>query len=523
MSPFKRWFAAATLLVAAVVAGPTSASPRSLTRTVADAITEMDVERARRWLDRIDANSPAVVFERARLAVYLGECELAATMLNVPQFLDSKEAVQLAALAQSCARATVAGFVVEDKERGIWLRMQDDSDRALAPFIFDVAARARDAVGRDLGVDLPKPLRIDLVRDLFSLSAVSGLPLTAAETTGTLAVARWGRVIILTPRATGLGYPWQDTLAHEITHLMLTRASRDQAPLWLQEGIAKREETRWRAERAFDDPNWADVIARTALVSGRSVGIDKLGPSLAMLPTAEAASTAYAEVTSFMDFFLREAGEPGFRMLLADLRGYGAEGGADGGASQRDGLFTFGVEAALGSGPSEAAARGRSLGTEREREPGTRASARRSKTHASSCVASGSVDLLSRRGHAKPASIEYDLALPQAKEEPAVRWRAARASLAAGDRAASERNLGVLADINHPHYGWLALTGRFQRELGRGAEGDADLLHALGLNPYSEDAACEGHFTLGGGQPDTLPKDPAWRALCEEASIAAQD
>jgi hypothetical protein len=522
MSAFRCWFAAAALFVSAVVAGPTSAAPRSLTRTVSDAITEMDVERARRWLERIDANSPAVVFERARLAVYLGECELAATMLNVPQFLDSKEAVQLASLAQSCARATVAGFVIEDKERGIWLRMQDDSDRALAPFIFDVAARARDAVGRDLGVDLPKPLRIDLVRDLFSLSAVSGLPLTAAETTGTLAVARWGRVIILTPRATGLGYPWQDTLAHEITHLMLTRASRDQAPLWLQEGIAKREETRWRAERAFDDPNWADVVARTALVGGRSVGIDKLGPSLAMLPTAEAASTAYAEVTSFMDFFLREAGEPGFRMLLADLRGYGAEGGADAALRSVTGYslseWKLRWEAELRKPPRPGAAPPPVANVSPEPDAGSKVDDPRELMRR---VRLG--DLLSRRGHAKAASIEYDLALPRAKEEPAVRWRAARASLAAGDRAASERNLGVLADINHPHYGWLALQGRFQRELGREADAEAGLLHALGLNPYSEDAACEGHFTLGGGQPDTLPKDPAWRALCDEASTAAQD
>jgi len=62
---------------------------------VSDAITEIDLERARRLLDRADADSPAIVFERARLAVYLGECEAAAAMLDVPQFLDSKEALQL--------------------------------------------------------------------------------------------------------------------------------------------------------------------------------------------------------------------------------------------------------------------------------------------------------------------------------------------------------------------------------------------------------------------------------------------
>lgn len=522
MSKLRRWLKAAALIACAAIAGTSAAAPRSLTRTISDAITELDFDRARRWLERIDANSPAVVYERARLAVYLGDCELAATMLNVPQFLDSKEAAQLAALAQNCARATVAGYVMEDKERGIWLRMQDDADRALAPFIFDVAARARDAVGRDLGVDLPRPLRIDLVRDLFSLSAVSGLPLTAAETTGTLAVARWGRVIILTPRATGLGYPWQDTLAHEITHLMLARASRDQAPLWLQEGIAKREETRWRAERPFDDPTWADVIARTALVSGRSVGIDKLGPSLAMLPTAEAASTAYAEVTSFMDFFLREAGEPGFRLLLADLRGYGAEGGADAALRSVTGYtlaeWKLRWEEELRK-PPPPDARSRAHG-EPTPEP-SRGGKSEDSRELLRRVRLG--DLLAQRGHARAAAVQYELALPQAKHEAAVRWRAARASLAAGDREGSERNLGALADIKQPHYGWLALEGRFQRDLGHKAESEARLLHALGLNPYSQDAACEGHFTLGGGEPDTLPGDPAWRALCEEASKVSRD
>src|SRR5690606_24291323 len=143
-------------------------------------------------------------------------------------------------LAGKCAGAPGSGVVIEDKEGGHWLRVPDAPDRARAPFTFAVAARARVAVSKQVGGGVLRPLRIDLVRDLFSLSAVSGLPLSAAETTGTLAVARWGRVIMLSPRAAALGYPWEDTLAHEITHLIVTRATRDHAPLWLQEGMAKR-------------------------------------------------------------------------------------------------------------------------------------------------------------------------------------------------------------------------------------------------------------------------------------------
>ena len=484
----------ALALASAVAGGSAAAAPSRTLRAISDAITEIDLERA-------------------RLAVYLGECEAAAAMLDVPQFLDSKEALQLAELAQSCARATVAGLVLQDDKRGIWLRMQDDADRVLAPFIFEVAALARDAVGRDLGVDLPRPLRIDLVRDLFSLAAVSGLPVTAAETTGTLAVARWGRVIMLSPRAAQQGYPWQDTLAHEITHLMLSRASRDNAPLWLQEGIAKREETRWRERRPFDEPQWADVMARTALVSGRSVGIDKIGPSIAMLPTPDAASTAFAEVTSFMSFFLRESGEASFRLLLADLKGYGDDGGPDGALRSVTGYtltdWKARWEKALAVPPAEPPARAAHAEAKID-DP--RELARRVRLG----------DLLAERQHAAAAASEYELGFAQARAEPSVRWRLARAQLAQGERESSERNLGAESEVSGAHAGWLALKGRFGAEAGHEAEARKTLAHALGLHPLLEDVACEGYFTLDEAPVTRLPAEPQ-RALCEQVSQHSRD
>ena len=127
---------------------------------------------------------------------------------------------------------------------------QDEHDRPLGPLMFDTVAQAREALVRDLHVDWPKPTRIVVVRDLLSLSAMTGLPYKSAQTTGTVAVAKWGRVTLLSPRASHHGYSWRDTIAHELTHLAVTRASRDEAPLWLQEGVAKREEIRWRAAGA---------------------------------------------------------------------------------------------------------------------------------------------------------------------------------------------------------------------------------------------------------------------------------
>ncbi len=97
---------------------------------------------------------------------------------------------------------------------------------------------------------------------------MTGLPEQAARTTGTVAVAKWGRVTMISPRATDRGYPWLDTLAHEMTHLALSRGTRDKAPLWLQEGVAKREETRWRIEEPLDDVPAIDAVAAVGIEKG---------------------------------------------------------------------------------------------------------------------------------------------------------------------------------------------------------------------------------------------------------------
>src|SRR5581483_9484926 len=140
-----------------------------------------------------------------------------------------------------------------------------------------------------------------------------------------VAVARWGRVNMISPRAAPGGFPWEDTMAHEITHLAITRATRDTAPLWLQEGLAKRQEIRWRPPHPFDGQPPSDEIAREAFLTGQSVGIDHIGPSIAMLPSADAASLAFAEVSSFVEYLIHESGRPALMLLFSDLKSLGTE------------------------------------------------------------------------------------------------------------------------------------------------------------------------------------------------------
>jgi Peptidase MA superfamily len=503
------------LAAAALMALPAHGEPPSRAQAIADAITELDVDAAQKLLEKTDASSPTLRFERARLAIYEGDCDTASAILSAPDFSSTPEGASLGDLAKSCARATAGSLVVEDKGAGIWIRLQDQADEVLVPYIVDVASRAREQVQKDLGVTLPRPLRIDLVRDLFTLSAISGLPVAAAETTGTVAVARWGRVTMLSPRATLLGYPWEDTMAHEITHLALSRATRDHAPLWLQEGIAKRQETRWRAPRPFDREPSADLIAKNALVTGRSVGVDKLGPSIAMLPSPEAASIAFSEVTSFMAYFIRTFGDGALRLLLADLKGLGVEetSAALRSVSGYDlsGLIIMWQHTLLGLPPGDAAEYHAELPKGVKPDDVLRA------------VRLG--DLLFARGHAPESAEEFAPAVRALGGDAALRFRGARSLLASDQHDAAVAALGTLADVHVVHGGWQALSGRLLAESGDAKAADSAFERGIAVDPLSEDVACEGRpRPRAAGKPEPpLPRDARRRALCEAARAAPRD
>ena len=309
----------------ALCAAPLALPARSIAqvdvaRQARDLIVRMDLEAAGRVLVAADPDSPPIALERARLAIYEMDCDAASAILARPDVQRVDDGAALADVAHGCARATAALVVNRDDGLGIDVQWQDERDAPLAPLLSETVAQARDMLSRDLGVDWPRPTRIVVVRDSLSLSAMTGLPYSSAKTTGTVAVAKWGRVTLLSPRATPYGYVWRDTIAHELTHLAVTRASGDRAPLWLQEGVAKYEELRWRPPKPFDDWPPADAVAKRGIESGHGYALDKLGPSIAMLPSAEAATVAFAEVTSFVRFYLMHEGDGALPKLLHAIK-----------------------------------------------------------------------------------------------------------------------------------------------------------------------------------------------------------
>lgn len=447
----------------------------------------MDYEKARAELAKADPNSPSVVLAKARLALYEEDCDLAAALMGRHEVAQSEEGRVLADVARGCARVTAATVVDRDDAAGVVVRWHDEADRALMPLMVDTVVKARAALTRDLGVDWKKPTRITVVRDLLSLSAMTGLPYKSAQTTGTVAVAKWGRVTILSPRASKHGYAWRDTLTHELTHLAISMQSRERAPLWLHEGVARRQETRWRDPGPFDDRPSPESVVMRGLELKLDLPLDKLGPSIAMLPSADAAMVAFAEVTSFVRFFVETSPDGALAKLLVALR---TAKTVDDSLKQVSGetLAQWDVKwrAQLARRAKEPLSPLYGLGGA---PPGLGDSRERSRL----------AELLLGRGHPNEALVELDKIPDTLLSDPSLRYLRGRVLEAKSDRTAAE------ALVDDPK-AWIAsfgpcwaLRSRLARARGDTAIADSAEAEALAHDPLAVESACRSDSSSSSG------------------------
>lgn len=284
-------------------------------------LAEWRFEEARTIVARLEKtapNSAETRYLRAELAFIDGAYD------RVPSLLDSVEdsvangnVGRLRELANSTFSVTRA-FAHRVSSRGHFtIFYPPGKDEVLVDLISDTLETAYDVLGADLGVFPSRRLRVEILAKPSDLAKLSPLTTSEIETTGTIALCKYGKLMIVSPRATLFGYPWLDTVVHEYTHYLVSRASHDQVPIWLHEGLARFQQTRWRkppmvALSAADEHLLASALERAKLIS-----FDEMHPSMAKLPSQRAAALAFAEVYTMVAYIHERVGYQGIRELLA--------------------------------------------------------------------------------------------------------------------------------------------------------------------------------------------------------------
>jgi len=194
-------------------------------------------------------------------------------------------------------------------------------DEVLVPYLVETLEKQRAALAQGLGWVPAGKVAVEIVADAKELAALSTLDEESVRTTGTVAVAKFNKLMILTPRALLKGYDWLDTAAHEYTHNVLTSRTGNRAPLWMQEGIAKWFEQSWRGKHEPVTP-FSAALLREAAGQKKLVTFAEMHPSFAKLPTPERAALAYAQVALAIEWLVKQRGAD----ALVELTGLIGEG-----------------------------------------------------------------------------------------------------------------------------------------------------------------------------------------------------
>ena len=280
-----------------------SGGPLQVLRLLADE----DVERARAIAEPYLAQHPDD--HGARLAagvlrIYEQRYAEAVTLIESSELGDPAGYLTLA----RAARDVTKDYARAEGER-VTVSYPKGKDEILVPYLVDTLDRQRAALERALGRVPQGKLAVEIVNDVKELSRLTTLGEPEIRTSGTVAVCKFNKLVILSPKALLKGYDWQDTAAHEYTHLVLTDRSRNQAPIWLQEGLAKWFEQGWRGGNDALSPFSAALVKEAAL-KGTLVTFDEMHPSIAKLPSQERAALAYAEVVLAVELMVRQGGQP---------------------------------------------------------------------------------------------------------------------------------------------------------------------------------------------------------------------
>jgi tetratricopeptide (TPR) repeat protein len=485
----------------------------ALVRAAQD-LDALRLEEAAPVLDELAArypDDPDVRFERGTLRLLRGDYEAAradleATLVRAVGLRSPETRSMLAQIAHDTAEVTHGFLELRSSDGRYIVRYAPGPDRFLAPDALDVMRAVDEGLAAELGYRHPGPLRLEILPTASALSRVSALTIENIELTGTIALCKWDRLMITSPRALVHGYPWADTIGHETVHLVLARMTEDRAPVWMQEGYARFLERRWRGgppHVRLDAGSSALLVRRAS--EGTLIPFEQLHPSIAMLPSAEDAALAFAQVSTFVDTFYADHG----REALIDVasrvrRGQDAQDAfAEAGGvtfedlvvrwhSAMDSLPVPEVEAEV---PHIELRHG-------DAEPDD--SDEVHEAEARRFVRLG--DLLWTQQHPLAASVEYGRAHAISPDDPVVASRLARAAVRGGNGQAAIDALAPLRDQYDDHAPLLATLGAAYALVGDQDAAREASTEAIRVNPFDP----EPHCTLASlDGPDTAREHDA--------------
>ena len=261
--------------------------------------------------------SADVQYLRGRLAFFEGRYDEAVQRLDQALNQQSRsDWKELRDLAAATGEVTAKHEVHTSPKGYFQVSIEPGKDRVLLPYAFEALDEAYEAFAAELGYRPPTPIRLEVYDRTSVLAKVSILTEEEIRTSGTIALCKYNRLMITSPRALVQGYGWVDTIVHEYVHYVINQRTGNRVPIWMHEGLAKFLERRWRGPDAHRLAPSTEWLLQKRVASGDLITFAQMHPSMAKLPSQEDAAVAFAEVYTAMEYLREKVGPTAFKQLL---------------------------------------------------------------------------------------------------------------------------------------------------------------------------------------------------------------
>ncbi len=292
-------------------------------READEALNAWDIVGARPMIEQLnaeDGSDATNLYLMGHLLLLEGDYKKAAELLSQSALKQPEPIVlHLREIAKNTAEATKDYVQVRTPDGAFILSHAPGVDQILMPYAQDALGRAWKELTRIFEFTPEMPIRIEFYPTVDVLGQVSPLTVAEIRTSGTIALCKYNRLMVTSPRDLVYGYDWLDTVAHEFIHLLITKKSKNQVPIWLHEGLAKYYEVKWKGEARPLLDRHSEAFLAKALAKDQLISFEAMSPSMAKLPSQEATATAFAEVWTVIAFLNERRGKDIAAELVAAM------------------------------------------------------------------------------------------------------------------------------------------------------------------------------------------------------------
>ena len=320
-----RVLAATLLALALTLAGTSGVAHAQSSRQVNALLDAWRMKEAKQSLDgfiaKHGAENSEALYLKGRFAFFHGEYDEAVKLMD--QALEKYPENALWSQDREIIKATLEVTKSYEKHTSpdgkFIVYIEPGRDRVLLPYAFEALDAAYDELGKELGHYPETPIRVEVYPTTATLARVSSLTEEEIRTSGTIALCKYNRLMITSPKALMRGYGWVDTLVHEYVHYIINHKTQNRVPIWMHEGMAKYLERRWRGEGANRLAPSYEYLLRKRVEANDLITFAQMHPSMAKLPSQDDAAVAFAEVYTVMEYLRGEVGEGAFAKVLEGI------------------------------------------------------------------------------------------------------------------------------------------------------------------------------------------------------------